>query len=109
MFPPIEQLTSDGYDMQFGTNVIGNLGYYSNHFIACLNCSLGHFYLTKLLIPALLEGAKQSPDGKARVVTVASLGHLAHNGVSYESLTNTPQRTRKGAILLYGQSKCVSQ
>ena len=23
MFPPIEQLTADGYDLQFGTNVLG--------------------------------------------------------------------------------------
>ena len=23
MFPPVEQLTVDGYDLQFGTNVLG--------------------------------------------------------------------------------------
>lgn len=23
MFPPVEQLTADGYDLQFGTNVLG--------------------------------------------------------------------------------------
>ena len=25
MIPPIEQLTADGYDLQFGTNVLGRL------------------------------------------------------------------------------------
>jgi NAD(P)-dependent dehydrogenase (short-subunit alcohol dehydrogenase family) len=25
MFPPVEQLTADGYDLQFGTNVLGML------------------------------------------------------------------------------------
>ncbi len=23
MFPPVDQLTADGYDLQFGTNVLG--------------------------------------------------------------------------------------
>ncbi|KAG2110815.1 uncharacterized protein F5147DRAFT_687339 [Suillus discolor] len=36
MAPPIEMLTDDGYDLQFGTNV------------------LGHFYFTNIVMPALL-------------------------------------------------------
>ena len=46
--------TEDGFDLQFGTN------------------HLGHFALTGLLLPRLLE----NPDG-ARVVTVSSMGHRA--------------------------------
>jgi len=58
MVPPVEQLTADGYDLQFGTNV------------------LGHFYFTKLLLPTLIATAKTSSDGKARVVNTSSLGHI---------------------------------
>src|ERR1700683_4380691 len=50
MVPPIEQLTEDGYDLQFGTNVVG------------------HYYFTMLLMPVLLAGTETSGDGKARVV-----------------------------------------
>jgi retinol dehydrogenase-12 len=50
MVPPIEQLTADGYDLQFGTNVVGP------------------FYFTKLLLPTLLSTAKNSPDGHARIL-----------------------------------------
>jgi NAD(P)-dependent dehydrogenase (short-subunit alcohol dehydrogenase family) len=41
MVPPIEQLTKDGYDLQFGTNVIG------------------HGVLTLEVLPLLLEGARR--------------------------------------------------
>ncbi|KAG8877344.1 hypothetical protein FRB98_006746, partial [Tulasnella sp. 332] len=56
MNPPIEDLTTDGYDMQFG-----------------VNC-LGHAHFTLLLLPQLIAAAKLSPDGKARVVNVSSNG-----------------------------------
>lgn len=57
MSPPISHVTADGYDLQFGTNV------------------LGHFYLTTLLLPTLLAGSKSSGDGVARVVNTSSAGH----------------------------------
>ena len=41
MVPPIEQLTKDGYDLQFGTNVIG------------------HGVLTLEVLHLLLEGARR--------------------------------------------------
>ena len=59
MNPPMDALTAEGYDMQWGTNV------------------LGHFYFTELLIPVLVAGAKTSPDGHARVITTSSSGAYA--------------------------------
>jgi NAD(P)-dependent dehydrogenase (short-subunit alcohol dehydrogenase family) len=56
MAPPKRLETSDGFELQFGTNV------------------LGHFALTALLIPALEKAGAESPD-RPRVVTIASIAH----------------------------------
>ncbi|KAF9046618.1 hypothetical protein BJ165DRAFT_1179935 [Panaeolus papilionaceus] len=87
MGPPIDQLTKQGYDVQFGTNV------------------LGHFYFTKLLLPALLRGAKSSPDGKARVVNTSSSTSLLVSSVDFNTLKDSPARFRKDTRTLYSQSK----
>ncbi|KAG6857165.1 hypothetical protein H0H87_008735 [Tephrocybe sp. NHM501043] len=55
MILPVELLTEQGYDLQFGTNV------------------LGHFYLTKLLLPALLSGAKSSSEGKVCILYAGTI------------------------------------
>ena len=55
MAPPKRLQTADGFELQFGTNV------------------LGHFALTALLMPAL-EQAAASPD-RPRIVTIASIAH----------------------------------
>jgi NAD(P)-dependent dehydrogenase (short-subunit alcohol dehydrogenase family) len=55
MAPPKRLQTADGFELQFGTNV------------------LGHFALTALLMPAL-EQAAASPD-RPRIVTLASIAH----------------------------------
>ncbi|KAI5118896.1 hypothetical protein M0805_002812 [Coniferiporia weirii] len=90
MYCPVTELTEDGYDMQFGTNVIG------------------HFYLTTLLLPALFEGAKDSPDGKARVVTTSSIGHSLFPAVDYDALTDTPKRSSYSTHELYCQTKLAN-
>jgi NAD(P)-dependent dehydrogenase (short-subunit alcohol dehydrogenase family) len=54
MAPPKLSMTADGFEKQFGTN------------------HLGHFMLTGLLLPSLIE------SGNGRVVTVASIAH--HGG-----------------------------
>jgi NAD(P)-dependent dehydrogenase (short-subunit alcohol dehydrogenase family) len=54
MAPPRLSTTEDGFEKQFGTN------------------HLGHFVLTGLLLPALIQ------SGKGRVVTVSSVAH--HGG-----------------------------
>jgi len=76
MNPPIDQFTSDGYDLQFGTNM------------------LGHAHFTILLIPQLLAGAKSSKDGKARVVNTASDGAYwgPKEGIKFDTLLDSPAR-----------------
>jgi retinol dehydrogenase 12 len=90
MWPPIEMLTVDGYDLQFGTNVIG------------------HYYFTKLLLPLLISTAKVSPDGKARVVNTASVGHMFTCELDFETFKDGPKRKKMGTESLYFQSKFVS-
>jgi len=87
MIPPISELTKQGYDLQFGVNV------------------LGHFYLTKLLLPVLTATAQLDPHGsKARVVTISSGAHHL-SGISYDCLKDTPQRSKMTPEGLYSQSK----
>ena len=72
----LHSLTTDGLEMDFGTNHIG------------------HFYLTKLLLPLLIQS-------KARIVNVSSIGHTAvDNGINYE-FPSSPYNP----LVVYGQSK----
>jgi len=89
MMPPVDQLTANGYDLQFGTNC------------------LGHAHFTMLLIPELIAGAKSSPDGKARVINTSSSASYGAGpvGINWNALTNTPERTKVGRVQLYNHSK----
>jgi len=97
VYAVIDKLTSQGFDMQFGTNV------------------LGHFYFTKLLLPVLTATAKDAPAGSVRVVNVASLGHYMTppEGIQWSSLKPgddyLAQGKKIGALRLYGQSKLVKK
>ncbi|KZP12311.1 NAD(P)-binding protein [Athelia psychrophila] len=84
--PPIDQLTDNGIDLQFGTNV------------------LGHYYLTSFLLPALLKAASSDPSFGARVVTTSSLGHHFQD-INYATLKDGPERRKMGPQRLYCQSK----
>lgn len=88
---PVDELTADGYDLQFGTN------------------TLGHAHLTMCLIPELLEGAKTSSDGKARVVHTASDGAYwtSKEGINWNTLKDGPERKKLSSMKLYFQSKFV--
>lgn len=79
-------LTVDGYDMQFGTNV------------------LGHWYLTELLIPALLRGRESSPDGHSRVITTSSAGAY-FTSLHWGTFDDVPERKKMPTMTLYFQSK----
>jgi len=56
MAPKRRTLTANGFEIQFGTNV------------------LGHYVLTALLLPALVRAAVSNPQ-RPRVVTLASIAH----------------------------------
>lgn len=85
MAPPKRLQTKDGFELQFGTNV------------------LGHFALTGLLLPALERAAaKESPDQSGpRVITVASIAHK-RGRINFEDLQSTASYSPTGA---YQQSK----
>lgn len=94
MVPPVDQVTEDGYDLQFGTNM------------------LGHFYLTTLLLPVLL--ATSTPEEKSRVVTTSSVFHFTGysvmgSGLNFNTFKDSPKRRATGTSWLYGQSKLVSK
>jgi NAD(P)-dependent dehydrogenase (short-subunit alcohol dehydrogenase family) len=106
MFPPIETMTVDGYDLQFGTNVLGLSLTFLAIQISRL-CFTGHFYLTQLLLPTLLATASSSPDKTARVINTSSMGHLSASKIDYDTIKEGPKRTKKGSMALYCQSKFV--
>lgn len=98
MSPPIDQLTADGHDMTFGTNV------------------LGPFLFTKLLLPLLAKASTEDAESPARVVFTSSLGHMAASKecIAWDTLKpgerggpGDKRRRSLGPDVLYYQSKCV--
>lgn len=81
MYPP-KQTTADGFELQFGTN------------------HLGHFALTGLLLPNLLD-----VDG-SRVVVVASIAHNIRARIDFDDLQW--ERRRYDRVASYGQSKLAN-
>lgn len=80
MYPP-RKTTSDGFELQLGTN------------------HLGHFALTGLLLDRLL------PVSDSRVVTVSSTGHRIRAAIHFDDLQWEHSYSRTGA---YGQSKLAN-
>ncbi|KAJ7916734.1 hypothetical protein B0H13DRAFT_2231561 [Mycena leptocephala] len=85
MVPPRELVTSNGYDLTFGTNVVG------------------HFYLTKLLLPSLVAAAASDPT-TGRVVNLTSVIHYIAVP-NYHSFKDGPVRRKMHPADLYSQSK----
>jgi len=86
MAPPIDMVTDDGYDMQWGVHV------------------LGHFYFTQLLLPILSSTAKDKPKGTVRVVNSSSVAHL-FGKLNFDSFKDGPARRKIRPEELYAQSK----
>ncbi|EEQ91697.2 short-chain dehydrogenase/reductase [Blastomyces dermatitidis ER-3] len=89
--------TEDGYEIQFGTNF------------------LGHFLLTKLLLPILLETAKasnvprQPATADVRVISVSSLAwQLAPAYNPLETMTSTAKLLTENTWTRYGCSKAAN-
>ncbi|MEU7846950.1 SDR family NAD(P)-dependent oxidoreductase [Micromonospora parva] len=80
MYTP-KQTTTDGFELQFGTN------------------HLGHFALTGLLLDLLL------PVPGSRVVTVSSVGHRIRAAIHFDDLQWQRSYSRVAA---YGQSKLAN-
>ncbi|TFK40853.1 hypothetical protein BDQ12DRAFT_680150 [Crucibulum laeve] len=86
MMAPTDQLTAQGYDLQFGTN------------------NLGHFYFTKLLLPTLLSTAENNPPGTVRIVNTSSFAHRLGN-LDFNTFKDGPARRKKSPMYYYNQSK----
>ncbi len=80
MYTP-ESTTVDGFELQMGTN------------------HLGHFALTGLLLPRLLD------TPRSRIVTVSSVGHKIRSKIDVETLAGTDGYDRVAA---YGRSKLAN-
>lgn len=68
---------------------------------------IGPWLFTKLLMPTLLEGAKNSPDGKARIVATSSSAMYIISKLKYDTFKDGPARRKLSRQTLYGQSKFV--
>ncbi|KAL1946144.1 hypothetical protein VTO73DRAFT_15271 [Trametes versicolor] len=89
MIPPPNLVTKEGYDLQFGTNVVG------------------HFYFTELLMPALIAGVSSSPDHHTRIITTSSSS--AYMGkLNYDTFKDGPARKKLARSDLYNQSKLAN-
>ena len=82
MAPRQRQQTADGFEIQFGTNV------------------LGHFVLTAVLLPALVRAAVGHPQ-RPRVVTIASIAHK-QGRIDFDNLLSAKSY---GPMVAYRQSK----
>ncbi|KII90976.1 hypothetical protein PLICRDRAFT_107316 [Plicaturopsis crispa FD-325 SS-3] len=83
---PVDQITAQGYDLQFGVNV------------------LGHFYFTQLLLPILTSTAQASPPGTVRIVNTSSLVHW-YGKLDFATFKDGPKRRKVDTQMLYAQSK----
>ncbi|VDC00977.1 unnamed protein product [Peniophora sp. CBMAI 1063] len=90
---PTDMLTKQGYDLAFGTNV------------------LGHYFLTTLLMP-VLEYTFDVTDVRPRIINVSSSAHVVSygvTGITWPSITDSPERQKlapsMGSYALYCQSK----
>ncbi|KAK0240681.1 NAD(P)-binding protein [Armillaria nabsnona] len=85
--PPLDALTEQSYDLQFGVNM------------------LGVFYFTDLLIPILTSTYASNPDFKPRIINTASLNHTFVNSLKFDTFKDGPKRRKMSKMALYSQSK----
>ncbi|KAL6876840.1 hypothetical protein J3F83DRAFT_759259 [Trichoderma novae-zelandiae] len=85
-------VTKDGYEIQFGTNHLGNAA------------------LLLRLLPVMLRTAREVPDADVRFVAVTSLGYFTHpsNGIDFAGLKSKQENLLLGKWARYGQSKLAN-
>ncbi|KAF9059576.1 NAD(P)-binding protein [Rhodocollybia butyracea] len=87
--PPVEQLSAQGYDLQFGVNV------------------LGHLLFINQLLPLLKSTSNSLTE--TRIIWVASSGnYFSKAPVNYDNLTDTETRKKMATLDLYSQSKFIT-
>ncbi|KAF8581195.1 NAD(P)-binding protein [Ramaria rubella] len=84
---PLDLVTADGYDLQFGTMV------------------LGHFLFTTELLPLLLKTSEEDPKNKPRVINVSSFNHVLVKNVLWDAFKDGPARRALDPQTFYDQSK----
>ncbi|KAK9384840.1 hypothetical protein V1515DRAFT_541213 [Lipomyces mesembrius] len=92
MFPPVGSKTKQGYELQWGTNVVA------------------HFALHKLLTPLLTSTAASSPAGTVRTIWVSSIAHTGSpkpHGINFDDANYTKTR-RFLSWITYAQSKAAA-
>ena len=90
MTPPVGSETKQGYELQWGTNV------------------LGPHLLQRLLDPLFIKTSETNPAGLSRIVWVASTAHMAcpQGGIFWENIKFDNLKFSKNLqVTLYGQSK----
>jgi retinol dehydrogenase-12 len=85
MVPPTGSKTKDGYEMQWGTNVVG------------------HFLLQRVLLPSLLSTAQQAPVRVIWTSSDAINNATGSSGIQFEDISG--EKKKISAIGLYSQSK----
>ena len=109
---PIDELTTDGYDMTWGTNTLGRNPSiaYEGAPVLSVSCEPGPFYFTKLLLPALFKAS--TPENKSRVINLSSAGSMFGvsifgSGLDFATFKDSPRRRKCTGGVLYSQSKLV--
>lgn len=91
MNPPKGSKTVQGYELQWGTNVVA------------------HFLLNMLLMPILRSTAIEATPNSVRTVWVSSMGHDVYGppngGINWEDINN--ENGKMNVMECYGQSKAA--
>jgi retinol dehydrogenase-12 len=102
MWSSQELLTKDGYDLQFGTNVIVSTPVRMHS--ASAHHLQGHFLLMRLLLPALTAASASAPTDPARVVVTSSSSAYA-GALRWDTFRAGAARDKRSTQDLYNQSK----
>jgi retinol dehydrogenase-12 len=102
---PVDQLTAEGYDMQFGVHVIvRRLAPLAGALVDV--AAQAPYLLSVLLHSALKLGAPSAPNGKSRIVHLSSSAAYLNN-LDFATFVDGPLRRKQDTAALYCQSKFV--